>query len=91
MRINVYAEELTNELVITSKTVDEGTEMERTFYGLRWFQKSSDALHYSPEDDDRQAITFWIPWSKKSGHDAEWLAAVLYEGATMLREIEGDL
>lgn len=28
-------------------------------------------LHDSPEDDDRSAITFWIPWTRKDGHNFE--------------------
>lgn len=62
MRINVYAEELPDTLderaiQRVEKIADTGT----TFSGVRIFLKSPDALHDTPEDDDRSAITFWGP------------------------------
>lgn len=57
MRINVYVEELTDEVQIVTKTADTGV----TFYGLRIMLKSPDELHHSDEDDDRSGITFWVP------------------------------
>lgn len=65
MRINVYAEELTNETEIVEKTVDG-----KVFYGIRLFLKSPTALHQTETDDDRSAITFWVPWwGGKNHHD----------------------
>lgn len=49
MRINVYTEELTNEVEVIEK---DG------FHGLRFYLKSPDTLHRG-DDDDRSAITFW--------------------------------
>jgi len=65
MRINVYAEELPNEgaeLVVSRvmKRADTG----RVFFGARLYLKSANDLHYSPEDDDRSAITIWGPRAK---------------------------
>jgi hypothetical protein len=60
MRINVYAEELTTETQLVSKTVNDDEFGERTFYGVRMFLKSPEELHHSDEDDDRSAITFWF-------------------------------
>jgi hypothetical protein len=60
MRINVYAEELTDEVVLVSKDVEDEEFGKRTFYGVRVFLKSPPELHHSPEDDDRSAITFWF-------------------------------
>lgn len=59
MRINVYAEELTDEVEIVVKNVTDDENGTRTFYGLRFYLKSPDDLHHSDEDDDRSAITIW--------------------------------
>lgn len=59
MRINVYAEELTDEVQLISKTVTDDDFGARTFYGIRVYLKSPSELHHSDEDDDRSAITFW--------------------------------
>lgn len=57
MRINVYAEELTRECTYITKEVDG-----KRFYGIRLFLKSPHSLHHTEKDDDRSAITFWVPW-----------------------------
>jgi hypothetical protein len=58
MRINVYSQELTKELQQVNKTAqDTGI----TYHGVRMFLASPDVLHHTAEDDDRSAITFWIP------------------------------
>ena len=57
MRINVYSQELTKEVELVSKVADTGI----TYYGVRMYLASPDILHHTPEDDDRSAITFWIP------------------------------
>lgn len=57
MRINVYAEELTGETEVVSKVAETGI----TYYAARLFLESSPKLHNRPDDDDRTAITFWIP------------------------------
>lgn len=57
MRINIYSQELTKEVGLTMKTADTGI----TYYGVRMVLASPDILHHTPEDDDRSAITFWIP------------------------------
>lgn len=60
MRINVYSQELTKDVELVSKTADTGI----TYYGVRMYLASPDILHHTPEDDDRSAITFWIPNAK---------------------------
>ena len=35
-----------------------------TYYGVRMYLASPDILHHTSEDDDRSAITFWIPNAK---------------------------
>jgi hypothetical protein len=57
MRINVYSQELTKEVVLVSKKADTGI----TYYGVRIYLASPKILHHTPDDDDRSAITFWIP------------------------------
>lgn len=72
MRINVYAEELTNETEVVTKQVDG-----RTFYAVRLFLKSSEALHFNANDDDRSAITFWVPWIN-GGNKHELLITMMH-------------
>jgi len=57
MRINIYSQELTKEIELVSKVADTGIR----YYGVRMYLASPDILHHTPEDDDRSAITFWIP------------------------------
>lgn len=77
MRINVYAEELTTETEVVEKIVNDGSNYGRTFYGVRTYLLSTDVLHHTPEDDDRSAITFFVPWTCEGGHDFEVLRSVL--------------
>jgi hypothetical protein len=57
MRLNVYSQELTKEVELVSKVADTGIR----YYGIRIYLASPEILHHSLEDDDRSAITFWIP------------------------------
>lgn len=61
MRINIYSQELTKEVELVSKVADD-TDIE--YYGVRFYLASPDILHHTPGDDDRSAITFWIPNAK---------------------------
>lgn len=74
MRINVYAEELTNDCEIVTKTVTDDEFGTRTFYGIRVYLKSPPELHHSEEDDDRSAITFW---TLQGGHNFWTLMDIL--------------
>lgn len=65
MRLNVYSQELTKELALVSKTADTGI----THYGVRMYLASPDILHHTAEDDDRSAITFWIPNAESFSQD----------------------
>lgn len=60
MRINVYSQELTNEVILVEK--EANTEV--TYHAAQLILHSSDKLHHPPMDDDRSAITFWLPKSK---------------------------
>jgi hypothetical protein len=57
MRINIYQEEITEEVVFVEKHV---AELGRTYYGVRIFLKSHEDLHHTTVDDDRSAVTFWF-------------------------------
>lgn len=58
MRINIYSQELTKEVkIVESVARDTGI----TYYGIRLYLASPDVLHHTPGDDDRSAITFWLP------------------------------
>ncbi len=86
MRINVYSQELTKEVTVTSKkAADTGI----TYYGVRLFLHSPDLLHHSEEDDDRSAITFWIPYAN-SFTPAD-LAAVFRKMASEIERVEGSV
>jgi hypothetical protein len=58
MRINIYSQELTKEIELVSKLA---TDTGIRYYGVRMYLASPDILHYTENDDDRSAITFWIP------------------------------
>lgn len=69
MRLNIYAEELTDETELVTKTITDEKFGTRTFYGARFYLKSPPELHDDPVDDDRSAITIWVPWTRSGGHD----------------------
>lgn len=60
MRINVYSRELTDEVVEIEKESNTGV----TYRAVQLILHSSDKLHHPPLDDDRSAVTFWLPKSK---------------------------
>ena len=61
MRINVYSQELTSEVKLVSKKSDTGPSV---YYAAQLVLHSSPMLHHSPQNDDRSAITIWLPKSK---------------------------
>ena len=58
MRVHIYSQELTKEVGTVSKMA-VGTGI--TYHGVRIFLASPEILHHTPADDDRSAVTFWIP------------------------------
>jgi len=62
MRINVYTQELTDEVALVSREDPVSGEIYRA---ARLFLHSSELLHRGSreEEDDRSAITFWVPSS----------------------------
>lgn len=59
MRINIYSQELTTEAHLISKESNTGV----TYHAVQLMLHSSPKLHHPPEDDDRSAVTFWLPKS----------------------------
>lgn len=59
MRINVYSQELTDEVNVIEKKSNTGL----TYSAVQLMLHSSPLLHHPPQDDDRSAVTFWLPKS----------------------------
>lgn len=59
MRVNIYSQELTSEVLPVEKTSNTGV----TYHAAQLVLHSSPMLHHPPLDDDRSAITFWLPRS----------------------------
>lgn len=60
MRVNVYSQELTDEVCTVEKYSNTGL----VYSAVRLLLHSSDVLHHPPADDDRSAVTFWLPKSR---------------------------
>jgi len=80
MRINVYSQELEPDVELVSKVADTGI----VYHGARMYLASPDILHHTPEDDDRSAITFWIPNARSFNKND--LADVFTRLADIVRE-----
>lgn len=78
MRINVYSQELTDEVIHIEKTSNTGL----TYHAAQLILHSSPMLHHPPKDDDRSAVTFWLP---KSMHRREKMAKAFEEIARVFR------
>ena len=78
MRINVYSQELTSEVIELGKVSNTG----RVYKAAQLILHSSDHLHHPPEDDDRSAVTFWLPSSQ---HRREEMARAFERIATIFR------
>lgn len=88
MRLNVYSQELllghednTNHEPSTER-VEQVANTGIVYSAVRLFLHSSHRLHHPPEDDDRSAITFWLP---KSDQRREILAQQFEELAALVR------
>lgn len=81
MRINVYSQELTDEVGTVEKLSNTGL----VYSAVQFMLHSSDKLHHSPkdDDDDRSAVTFWLPKSKER---RESLARAFELAAQKVRE-----
>lgn len=78
MRINVYSQELTDEVITVEKKSGTGV----VYTGIQLILHSSPMLHHPPKDDDRSAITFWLPRSPSRRHE---FATALEEMARRVR------
>jgi hypothetical protein len=67
VRINVYSQELTTEVLPVSKRSNTGIE----YKAVQFVLHSSPMLHHPPQDDDRSAVTFWLPQSAEGLEEAE--------------------
>jgi hypothetical protein len=87
MRINLYSQELIldnpNEaLEIVTQIAEETVDGLPVIYsGIRMYFKSPDELHHEPGDDDRSAITFWLP---KSTNNRQALQDLFTQMANMV-------
>lgn len=78
MRSNVYSQELTDEVLLIQKPSNTGI----TYHAAQLILHSSDRLHHPPEDDDRSAVTFWLP---KSAERREQMAKAFEQIAHLFR------
>jgi hypothetical protein len=78
MRINVYSQELTTEV----NTVEKESNTGLVYSAVQMMLHSSTMLHHPPADDDRSAVTFWLP---KSAERREDLARTFEEMAVKVR------
>ncbi|MGK5031488.1 hypothetical protein [Janthinobacterium sp. MDT1-19] len=78
MRINIYSQELTSEVIL----VEKASNTEVVYHAAQLILHSSEKLHHPPEDDDRSAVTFWLP---KSDHRREEMAKAFEEIAAIFR------
>jgi hypothetical protein len=84
MRINIYSQELTDEVIPVSKVSNTGIE----YKAVQFVLHSSPMLHHPPADDDRSAVTFWLPQSKRGL--LEFKAALLDAADLVDRELRAD-
>lgn len=85
MRLNIYSQELTSDVELVSKAGTNANGEAEMFNGVRMYLVSPDALHHTPIDDDRSAITLWLP---KSSNRRQALVNALYEMSQIVeREI----
>lgn len=83
MRVNVYSQEQTNEVLHIHKKSDTGI----SYHAAQLVLHSSDKLHQPPQDDDRSAVTFWLP---KSQSRREEMARAFEHIAKIFREAPRD-
>lgn len=83
MRVNVYSQELTTEVI----AVEKKSNTEIVYHAAQLVLHSSSLLHHPPADDDRSAITFWLPKSKER---REAMAQAFERIAAVFREAPAD-
>lgn len=83
MRINIYSQELTDEVTTVEKQSNTGL----IYSAVQFMLHSSPRLHHPPKDDDRSAVTFWLP---KSKHRREALATAFERAAVLVRNARAE-
>lgn len=83
MRVNIYSQELTDEVIQIEKPSNTGV----IYHAVQFIMHSSGRLHHPPEDDDRSAVTFWLPRSAKR---RERLAQAFEAAARIVRDAPRD-
>lgn len=83
MRINVYSQELTSEV----QTIEKKSNTGLVYSAVQLMLHSSAMLHHPPADDDRSAVTFWLP---KSPERREELAMAFERMASMVRRAKAE-
>ena len=78
MRVNIYSQALTDEVIPLMKRSNTGI----TYSAVMFVMHSSERLHHPPHDDDRSAVTFWLP---RSGERREQLAQAFERAAELVR------
>jgi hypothetical protein len=78
MRVNIYSQELTDEVILIEKPSNTGI----TYHAAQLILHSSERLHHPPMDDDRSAVTFWLP---KSPERREEMAQAFEQIAKIFR------
>lgn len=78
MRINVYSQELTDEVI----RIEKESNTEIVYSAVQFILHSSERLHHPPKDDDRSAVTFWLP---KSPERRAALANAFEQAARLVR------
>ena len=84
MRVNIYSQELILDLSNDGEP-ELGTQPSNTGVGYSFVRlplHSSSKLHHPPHDDDRSAVTFWLPRSRDK---REILATLFEEMARLVR------
>jgi hypothetical protein len=79
MRINVYSQELTDEI----NTIEKKSNTGLVYSAVQLMLHSSPMLHHPPQDDDRSAVTIWLP---RSNERREALARTLERMAEAVRQ-----
>jgi hypothetical protein len=81
VRVNVYSQELTDEVELEEKESNTGV----VYSAVRLLLHSSPLLHHPPKDDDRSAVTFWLPRTKER---RESFAVALENMAQLVRDAQ---
>lgn len=83
MRVNIYSQELTEEMVVGGHVSENGAS-----YGyVRFVLHSSERLHHTLDDDDRSGVTFRLP---RSPERREALARVFRAAAERIEQMPKD-